>query len=82
MKTHKLKLHIAFCDEVLSGEKSFEIRKNDRGYEKGDHIKFIPIDNGIMTVHGISKKEYEITYILRGWGLRKGYVALAIREII
>lgn len=35
MKTHKLKLDIAFCDVILSGEKSFEIRKNDRGYQKG-----------------------------------------------
>lgn len=27
MKTHELKLNIEFCDAVLSGEKTFEIRK-------------------------------------------------------
>lgn len=37
MKIHELKLNIEFCDAVLSGEKSFEIRENDRGYQKGDH---------------------------------------------
>lgn len=80
MKTHEIKLDIAFCDAVLSGIKTFEIRRNDRGYEKGDHIKFLPIDNGVMTVHNISKKEYEITYILSGWGLKDDYVVLAIKE--
>ena len=58
MKTHKLKLNIDFCDDVLSGRKNFEIRKNDRDYQKGDHIKFIPIDNiyGTMEIckHDIS----------------------------
>ena len=85
MKTHKLKLNIDFCDDVLSGRKNFEIRKNDRDYQKGDHIKFIPIDNiyGTMEIckHDISKKEYEITYVLSGWYLENGYVALAIREV-
>ena len=35
MKTHDLKLNIEFCDAVLSGEKTFEVRKNDRGNFRG-----------------------------------------------
>ena len=35
MKTHNLKLSIEFCDAVLSGEKTFEVRKNDRGNFRG-----------------------------------------------
>lgn len=35
MKTHKIKLLLNFCDDVLSGDKRFEIRENDRGYKKG-----------------------------------------------
>lgn len=85
MKIHKLKLDIAFCDAVLNGLKTFEIRKNDRGFQRGDLIRFIPTDNIYGTVevlkHDIIKKEYEITYLLSGWGLKKGYVALAIREV-
>lgn len=30
MKTHEIKLRLEFCDAVLNGEKTFEIRKNDR----------------------------------------------------
>lgn len=44
MKTHNLKLSIEFCDAVLSGEKTFEVRKNDRGFQTGDLIRFIPTD--------------------------------------
>lgn len=44
MKTHDLKLSVEFCDAVLSGEKTFEVRKNDRGFQTGDLIRFIPTD--------------------------------------
>ena len=90
MKTHNLKLRMDFCDDVLRGKKTFEIRYNDRGYQTGDLIKFIPI-NGIAyedffgniiqdAQHPISEKVYRITYILSGWGLKDGYVALGIEE--
>lgn len=85
MKTHKIKLNIAFCDDVYSGIKPFEIRENDRGYQTGDHIKFIPYDSKIYPKtpeHPIANKEYEITYILNGWGLKNGYVAFGINEVI
>ncbi len=26
-------------------------------------------------------KEYEITYVLAGWGLKENYVALGIKEV-
>lgn len=83
MKIHRLNLIIDFCDDILSGEKSFEIRENDRGYQKGDHIKFISVSphSGIREYHEIEKREYEITYVLNGWGLENGYVALSIKEV-
>lgn len=56
MKTHESKLNIIFCDDVLSGEKTFEIRKNDRGFQKGDHIKFLPKEGGLSVIHDIRKK--------------------------
>lgn len=39
MKTHELKLDIKYFDDVKSGKKNFEIRKNDRGYEVGDILE-------------------------------------------
>ncbi|WP_142968865.1 DUF3850 domain-containing protein [Enterococcus faecalis] len=35
---HELKIDIAYFKYVLVGEKTFEIRKNDRRYRVGDHI--------------------------------------------
>ena len=64
MKTHNIKLNIAFCDDVYSGIKPFEIRENDRGYQKGDHIKFIPYDSKIYPLtpkHPIANKVPVIT---------------------
>ena len=82
MRIHQLKLHEDFCDDVLSGKKSFEIRKDDRDFQEGDHIKFRAVDDdGICTNHPINGKEFEITYALVGWGLKDGYVALSIKEV-
>lgn len=38
MKTHNLKLRMDFCNDVLNGKKTFEIRYNDRGYQTEDLI--------------------------------------------
>lgn len=82
MKTHKLKLNIDFCDAVLSGAKTFEIRKNDRDFKMGDLIKFKPVDNdGEAGYHKVQNRTYKITYILDNWGLKEGYVALAIKDV-
>lgn len=90
MKTHDLKLSIDFCGAVLSGEKTFEVRKNDRGFQTGDLIRFIPTDgtsycssDGTVREHAkheISGHTYKITYILNGWGIKNGYVVLGIKE--
>ena len=82
MKTHKIKLLLNFCDDVLSGDKKFEIRENDRGYQKGDRVVFQPYEPSDPFVkHPISDKVYEITYVLNGWGLKDGYVVFGIKEV-
>lgn len=81
MKIHEIKLNEEFCDSVFCGEKNFEIRKNDRGYQKGDIIKFIPVSNiGIIFFHPIRDTSYEITYVLSGWGIKEEYVVFGIKE--
>ncbi|QIW50765.1 DUF3850 domain-containing protein [Lactococcus raffinolactis] len=39
MKTHELKLDTKYFDDVKSGKKDFEIRKNDRDFEVGDILE-------------------------------------------
>ena len=82
VKVHRIKLNEAFCDDVLDGRKNFEIRLNDRYYQAGDHIKFIPIDNyGVEWRHPISERTYQITYVISGYGLERGHVAFGIKEV-
>lgn len=87
MKTHELKLNNEFADAVLCGEKNFEIRENDRGFQKGDHVVFHVINpkatfGSFYVDHPLNDKEFEIVYVINGWGLKNGYVVFSIREVI
>ena len=80
--THHIKILEDFADVVLSGEKSFEVRENDRGYQKGDHVKFKVIDRLNLGInHPLNDAEFEITYVLSGWGLKENWVAFAIKRV-
>ncbi|WP_339012617.1 DUF3850 domain-containing protein [Lactococcus garvieae] len=39
MKIHELKLDIKYFEDVKSGKKNFEIRKNDRDFQIGDVLE-------------------------------------------
>ena len=81
---HEIKLREEFCDAVYEGRKTFEIRKNDRGYQTGDYVRFIPISGDYFQQpiqHPLKDKTYEITYILSGWGIPEGYVVFSIKEV-
>ena len=76
---HSLKILCGFADDVLDGNKPFEIRYNDRNYQKDDFIKFSVIDAGGKRLrHSLNNELFKITYVLDGWGLEKGYVALGL----
>lgn len=38
MTTHRVKVDTAYVDALLSGIKTFEVRRNDRGYQVGDYL--------------------------------------------
>lgn len=78
---HILKLYKEYADPVLNGEKSFEIRYNDRGYQKGDLIQFQVIDGPYEMNHPLNNETFEITYVLSGWGLKDNWAALSIKKI-
>lgn len=82
-KVHDLKLNIEFCSAVLYGDKTFEVRLNDRGYQKGDYIYFHPIDSKTLQEvnHPIIDKCFEITYVLNGYGIYEDYVCFSIKKL-
>ena len=83
-RVHELKIDKNYADSVHFGDKNFEVRLNDRGFQKGDIIRFKPLTvNGtIDTRHLLYNREYEITYVLGSFiGLAQGYVAFGIKEL-
>ena len=83
MKVHDIKIMEMFVDPILTGDKNFEIRENDRGFQKGDYIHFMPVKaDGVTEIRSeIYKRRYKITYVLIGWGLQNCYVALGIHDV-
>ena len=86
MYHHTLKIHERFVKPILEGEKRFEIRSNDRCFQKGDLVTFIVVNNnGIEEnylhekYHDFERISYDITYVISGWGLKNGYVVFGFR---
>ena len=76
-----LKTHPEEFKAVASGYKTFELRKNDRGYKKDDILclqQFHP-EKG----YGGSHCFVNIDYILEGgkFGLLSGYVAMSVSRL-
>ena len=78
--THHIKIQKEYADAVASGDKAFEVRYNDRGYQRGDHVIFQVMDGGFQEYHPLNSKEYEITYVLSGFHIEENYVVFAIKE--
>ena len=76
-KIHKIRLGASFFEEVLSGEKSFELRKNDRGYKKGDILEMMEFKDGKNTGRIV---RVLVTYLLDDFtGLEDGFCIMATR---
>ncbi len=64
---HELKIDEPFLEAKLAGDKLFEIRLNDRGYQKGhftEYVEYGEIDkSGINHSRLIIKHVFEITYV-------------------
>jgi hypothetical protein len=90
---HHLKLHTNYFDVVKRGEKNFEVRRDDRGFQKGDVLilhrygedtiinKSGYLKGRTLTSEMDSDTIYRrITYILTGGqhGIDPGHVVLGI----
>ena len=77
--THHIKLNHHYAGAVLCGDKNFEVRYNDRGYQKGDKVVFSVVDDGGITLsHPLSRTTFEITYVLCGWGVKENWCVFGI----
>ena len=78
--THNLKILKPYFEAVVTGDKTFELRKDDRPYRIGDTLVLNEIGAGNKpTGRAIEKK---VGYILRNcpeYGLNNGYCILSLR---
>lgn len=74
-RIHHLKILPEYFEAVVSGDKCFEIRKNDRRYEVGDILRRNEYEDGKYTGNF---HVAEITYIT-DYAQQDGYVVLGIK---
>jgi hypothetical protein len=86
-RQHDLKCWPSHYEKVLSGEKPFEVRKNDRDFAVGDMLRLrewdpTPRNSYVATPMGYTKRETmrTVTSVLSGteWGLAEGYCVLGL----
>ena len=74
-KVHQIRLGASFFEDACSNIKSFELRKNDRGYKKGDILELMEFADGRNTGRMVRKL---VTYILEDYtGLEDGFCIMA-----
>jgi len=78
MKIHHVKIEHKFFIRLVSKQKSFEIRYNDRDYQVGDKLEFTIINWDKNDPSIYYNHTYEITYIHQGFGMQDGYVVLGV----
>lgn len=74
-KVHQIRLAKSYFDDVANGIKTFELRKNDRGYKKGDILEMMEFADGKNTGRMV---RVLVTYILEDYtGIEDGYCIMA-----
>ena len=74
-RVHQIRLGASSFEDACSNIKSFELRKNDRGYKKGDILELMEFADGKNTGRMVRKL---VTYILEDYtGLEDGFCIMA-----
>ena len=79
---HELKIEMEHLKKILSGEKTFEVRFNDRNYKVGDYLylrHYIPE----LDTYGSLEVVCWVTYLLDDPKYcKEGYVIMGIRRLV
>lgn len=87
---HELKTWPDYWHAIERGEKTFEVRRDDRGFQKGDTLVLIRMkkrhgvwvedrDNYLASRYELCRK---VTYVLTGGqlGIEPGYVVMGLKK--
>jgi hypothetical protein len=82
-RVHDLKCWPAFFEPIYDGDKMFEVRKNDRGFQTGDLLtlrEWDPERNYRSGAYTDRTLNMVISYVLSGFdGIENGYVVMGLR---
>lgn len=83
---HHLKVEKQWADAKLAGDKPFEIRFDDRGFQRGHLVRYVVVDPNTHqpwrspggAAHPLERCTFTITYVQRGvGGLEAGWCVFA-----
>jgi hypothetical protein len=81
MKQHELKTWQPWFDDTLMGRKTFEFRKNDRDFQKGDRLLLREYNPHTETYSGTALA-VRVTYIIKDApDLPEGYCIMGIERL-
>ena len=90
MKWHELKTDSEVFQAVRSGEKTYEIRFNDRDYQRHDFLRLCETERtgeemreGAQLIYTGDEIDVKVTHILRGpvYGLKDMWVIMSIKPV-
>lgn len=87
MRIHRLKTLAPYWERIQQGDKTFEIRKNDRDFQVGDILELELIENKHDPVMSYSMPpmiiKARVKYLFSGgqYGLEIGYCIMSIELI-
>ena len=82
---HELKAWPCYFGAVWSGEKTFEMRVNDRGFMPGDRLLLREYDpDATASPYTGRELKARIGYLLNGGrlGLAEGYCVMSLRDVV
>lgn len=85
-QTHKLKTVDVYFDAIADGRKTFEVRRNDRGFQTGDILELERIGGADSFLPGRYTGETlvrQVTYILQGeqFGIAPGHCVMGLAVV-
>lgn len=75
---HELKILPEYFEAVASGEKKFEVRYDDRGYQAGDELILREINRDYEGSYTGRRIRVNVTYVYRGEYCKRGYCIMSI----
>lgn len=81
-REHELKCWPDFFQAIVDGDKTFEVRRNDRGFQAGDVLRLREHDPKKVSHNYTGAETHKrVTYVLSGWGIEPGFVVMGLASV-